>query len=111
MLFTSGPFRPGIVTDAQAAELNRLFAKVGALDRIATIPPVTIQRGPGGQPMIGLAGEVGGGDGTSITPNSDSITITERTYACVAGSLVETATTYTITVAIDAEGVITVTKV
>jgi hypothetical protein len=51
------------------------------------------------------------GGGASITPNSDDFTFTERSYSCASGSLVETATTYTVTVAIAADGTITITKV
>jgi hypothetical protein len=59
MLFSSGPFRPGYVTQAQADELNRLWGKVAALDGIAGVPPVQVYRGPNGQPVLSLT--AGGG--------------------------------------------------
>jgi hypothetical protein len=71
----NGPFKSGFITQPQADALNRLAAKVAALDGITTVPPLTIQRGPGGRPII--AGGVTGSDGTDTT---FLVLLTERDF-------------------------------
>lgn len=63
MLFsTAGPFRPGVTTQAQADELNRMRTVLAALEKIGAVPPATVTRGPSGQPIVGvLGGGAGGG--------------------------------------------------
>ncbi len=73
----SGPFKAGFVTQPQADELNRLLAKVRALDGITTVPPLTIHRGPDGRPII-MGGVTAGEDGTDA---SILVVLTARSYA------------------------------
>jgi hypothetical protein len=66
MIFgVGGTFRPGFLTPAQAEELNRMRAALAALDRMGTVPPLTITRLANGQPVIGM-GAGGGGAGSSF---------------------------------------------
>jgi hypothetical protein len=61
MIFgVGGTFRPGFLTPAQAEELNRMRAALAALDRLGTVPPLTVTRLANGQPVIGMGAGAGG---------------------------------------------------
>jgi hypothetical protein len=65
MIFgVGGMFRPGFLTPAQAEELNRMRAALAALDRLGTVPPLTVTRLANGQPVIGMGAGAGGGAGS-----------------------------------------------
>lgn len=94
MLFTSGPFKPGYVTEAQAAELNRLWGKVAAFDRLATTAPLTVRRLGDGQVVIGL--DVGAPEDPAGSSTADHKSfVVHRNPRCENGHLVYDAVTIT----------------
>ena len=59
-------FRPGFLTAADAAELNRLLARVRSLEGTSYAPPLVASGAAGGVRVVMLGGGLAGRDGTGL---------------------------------------------